>query len=1135
MNRTTKKNNIHRRPGMILLLVVAVLVLLALMGTVYILSASTDKQVSYASNDQANLNYATEGMLSVVRADILNSTLGPASTPLALGSTTPARVWTGPDLGYINNGIINTPMSDEPTGTTPQIASQPWLCGVMPWEPNTTYPEGATVVSTIFNGGNPPSGAELVCSADHISNPASLGSMPPAAPNGSGSTNWLSRTPGGETPFISVLTSYLYDPNDGAFDIAYTGMGLNPNRTTGNGGVVSVPNASVVMPAWRYNPSLAESGTSPPLTSFGTRDAMWNLLPYSSPNGTHYRFAVRIMDTSAMMNVNTGWIANASSPTPSPNNAYYAESGAAAAGYPIYAIGGTWGGDSSASMQAANLTPPTRAGSYQPTNYDLLGWQQELQYYENQGAPNTSGEYTNLYGSGTELQWLAYGGAGGQFGLFTTNRLATQLPDTFGPSSAAAEYFGPGYQAFYTTYSWNRQYASAQAENSPQSLTTRATSLYPARVNLNAPISPTNPSQVGTLTTQIASALQTCGFAQQHCYAYAINYLDYRLISPTPATIGGGTLTYSNGSTSTTATIAGAPANVAMVANALQPFVNEFEVSLNNTGGGANVTAYGVELYNPYTVVANVGGWQIQFFSSALASEGVFTIPTGTTVPAGGYLVIDYGSPPGAPTTSVASTVAASALSPTADYVALEAPCPGAPALGSVTAGFCVADATGFTLNAAPPNGKSYVDVSRSDIGTGYENAIPGLVSVAPSATPDSSLGAANPAATANGSSGASVPLYNRLNGYPGGNFPATVLQSEGYPIVNWADANCIARLCSYDTASGFEPVTWQLGQVTSSVIQNDVPKDSTTTAGGYKALANEQGLAQAYFDFPFDPRAALTSADMPTTGAVEPSVLNMFSLVTRADNPSVTGAWLPYPNLLTRTPGLINVNTAGEVPLYDAIYDAAYAAAGDVAATAALHTSELVADTIAYRDRLAAQSNFPIFTSIAGAAATVTPTGTTPAYNTYPGYNIKSLGDLLLAWLPELETISPNPTSFLQRDMLWAACANNFCVHSDSFAVYGLVQAIRLNPNYLSSGGTVNPTDWYNANQDIYGTSGYVEGALAPTPTVTLGTGTSARTYIPEFILEGQRRFVAIVDSSYSTPPGVTAPKIVAIKYLPQ
>ena len=51
----------HRRAGMILLLVIALLVLLALMGTVFILMASTDRKSAYASNSSASLNMAQRG------------------------------------------------------------------------------------------------------------------------------------------------------------------------------------------------------------------------------------------------------------------------------------------------------------------------------------------------------------------------------------------------------------------------------------------------------------------------------------------------------------------------------------------------------------------------------------------------------------------------------------------------------------------------------------------------------------------------------------------------------------------------------------------------------------------------------------------------------------------------------------------------------------------------------------------------------------------------------------------------------------------------------------------------------------------------------------------------------------------
>ncbi len=1150
MNIRRQKYEIHNRRGMILLLVVAVLVLLALMGTVYILTASTDKQVSYASNDQANLNYATQGMLSIVRADILNTTLGPNGA-LALGSQTPARVWTGPDLGYVANGVIGTPVSGTParrfedfagTVSAPsapsgqEIASQPWLCSAMPFEPNTTYAPGTTLMASL-------------ASTQPLRVPPTLSEE---VYGGGGQRSY-----GAYTPLISYLTPYLYDPADGQYDLGYNSAQLG----TASGATIDVPNASVVMPGSRYNPTEAEVGNNP-LVPFGTLDAMWNLLPYSSPNGTHFRFAVRIMDTSAMMNVNTGWIVNATSPQPSPNNVYYAPAGAAMAAYPLYALPGTYNtGDNPSTMQEANQTPRTRAGSYNPPSYDLLDWQNALANYEAQGMPytatatNTNTEHLSLYGAGTELQWLAYGGAGGQFGLLAPNRLSSQapltpqMPNTFGTGTSG---YGTGYQDFYTTYSWSRQYASYNPGTTVTSLSPSGGQLYPSRVNLNADISPGNATQIGTLASQIGSALLTCGYQQDHAWAYAINYLDYRYVAQSPASLYGSSLTYYNGTTPVSATLTGttAPSGVALIANALQPFVNEFEVTLHNGGGSITVTGYGVELYNPYSVPVNISGWQIQFLTGA-TSEGTYPIPAGTSIGAGQYLVIDNGNVPNPQGTPLTGSVSPSALSPQSNTVVLEAPCPNLPSLAGISAGFGAVDATEYKVATTPPSGTSYIDISRSDSGQGYADARGGPIPVTPTAaTTGITLGAVN--SLSNGSTGTAVPLYNRAAGDPVE--PAFSPATANYQILNWADANCIARECSTESNGAIDPITWRLGagattlpaEVKTNIANFHVLDPTFQPVGG--SAATEEAFAQVYFDFPFDPRAALTSVDMPTTGVVPPNVLTMFSLNARADNPAATPVGLAYSSLLTRTPGLINVNTAGEVPLYDAIYDAAVSVAGTTKGP--VFDSQLVADAIAYRDRLAAQTAFPIFSSTGGtgtSGGTVTATGATPAYDTYPGYNIKSAGDLLLAWLPELETISPNPTSFLQRDELWADCANNFCVHSDSFAVYGLVQAIRLNPNYVSNGGLPGAADWYRASQETpynhlaagYGGVYLAPRLIAPTSSVTVGIGTASRTIIPEFILEGQRRFVAIVDSSYSTPNNGTgtspAPKIVAMKILPQ
>ncbi len=1156
MIRSDSQSLLTPRRGMVLLLVVAVLVLLALMGTVYILTADTDRQVSYATNDQANLNYATQGMLAVVRADILNSTLNSAGTPLALnGVGSPARVWTGPDLGEMNNGQIATPMEDTPSSggtTTLAVASQPWLCGVMPWEPNTTYAPGTTVVSTILDGANPPGAAEVVCETDHFSNPASqLTGTLPTPPTGASTGNWLGRTPGAEEPLLSVLTPYLYDPADSAYDISYSGFGLNPSKTAGAGGVVYVPNASVVQPSLQYISS--GSALQYKAYPFGTRDAMWNMLPYSSPNGTHYRFATRIMDLSASMNVNTGYVASAN-PQDTANNALYADTGAAMGAYPLYELAAAYSyntteATSAAAMQNANLTPPTRAGTYS-TNYNLLSWQQELEYYENQGYPTSTTINLNLYGPGTELQWLAYGGAGGQFGVLANNRIGNSMVDTFSPDNSI---FGTGYTPFYTTYSWSRQYAAETPTGSPAGLVTGSTQLYPARVNLNAPISTS--AQAGTLAEQIANSLTTCGFLYGHPLNYVANYMDYRygVGQQGPAVLepSGSIINTPFGTAGTTLVD---PATY-YVGNAAQPFINELQIVVNKPGttGTPRVKGYAIELLNPFGSGVDLAagyGWELIITGGAstqtiaLKNMGALSAYTGAT--GASYAVVYKGNhgpiDPGAK--SEAGSVSPTNF-PVTGTILLVRPCTGMPALGSAPANYAVVDEMNYTIAAPIPPGNTSYDASRNNATQwGCDSAGVLATLVDAGGTSDVTLGKANTIANASGGS-PGVPLYDRAAGDPvdTGFMPTSY---DNYQLLNWADANCIARECSTETTGGvFTPISWQIG---ANVARLGVP---TTATNGYTPITDEQYLADLYFDFPFDSRAALTSVDRPA-GALGPNVLDMFSLGTRADDPTLTLSTAtgstPYglanTSLLTRIPGLINVNTAGEVPLYDAIYNAAAYATGS-ATTAETDTGQLVADTIAYRDRLAAQSNFPIIASTA-TTASVTATGTTPAYNTYAGNNITSLGDLLLAWLPTLEKskiIPAIPTSFVQRDGLWAACANNFCVHSDTFAVYGLVQAIRLNPNYTADGGTYNATDWYNANQGVSpGSTNFIEGLLAPTPTVSYtsvtSSGSTTTTYVPEFILEGQRRFVAIVDSSYSTPgtSGILpAPKIVAMKILPQ
>ena len=64
----------HNR-GMILLLVVAILVLLAVMGTAYILMARVDRQSTYDAAANANLGFAHNAVISLVQNAMLRQTI----------------------------------------------------------------------------------------------------------------------------------------------------------------------------------------------------------------------------------------------------------------------------------------------------------------------------------------------------------------------------------------------------------------------------------------------------------------------------------------------------------------------------------------------------------------------------------------------------------------------------------------------------------------------------------------------------------------------------------------------------------------------------------------------------------------------------------------------------------------------------------------------------------------------------------------------------------------------------------------------------------------------------------------------------------------------------------------------------
>jgi hypothetical protein len=171
--------------------------------------------------------------------------------------------------------------------------------------------------------------------------------------------------------------------------------------------------------------------------------------------------------------------------------------------------------------------------------------------------------------------------------------------------------------------------------------------------------------------------------------------------------------------------------------------------------------------------------------------------------------------------------------------------------------------------------------------------------------------------------------------------------------------------------------------------------------------------------------------------------------------------------------------------------------------------SDQMVANILAYRNRAKSYTYNGVASSVDFSS---------PAK--YPGVGIRSLAELAVPLAN-----SSVPTIDL-RDLAWGSICNYCTVRSDTFVVYGYIEALKVNPNYTSNHD--NGASWYGAVTDS-----------------AISTASNDTTNIPNLRV-GRERWLAIVDRSWcnynkTMPDGVTPntrfvlPRIVAIKDLPQ
>ncbi len=1119
--------------GMVLILVVAILVLLAIMGTIFIVVANTDKQSVYASNDAISMNFARQGVLNIIRGDMLNQTLDQNGNVLAIDPTLLtdriSRFWDYPEMGSVSTTSlantlpfyeVNAPASNLPPSPAMQLApSQPWLVSNLPWEPDTNYVAGDEVIYADA-AASLPTLYLLSCNTTHLS--GAPGSNPTASGHWTTVSN-ISST----KPLLSMLTPYLYDPTTGLYDI---GLSWNSNGTPvtipGGSYKVNVPNASVVEPRWFYNsanPSIPSQN--------GTLDALWNLLPYSGPGGTRYRFALRIVDLSSRLNLNSGYPGGSADPYPGVSPDPYGEYLSSCPIWLSY-VSGSPADNSNVQYLQTSTSPPGREGTSASPPYTLQTWQtQELFNYELPVPPPTQ-----FFGLTSELELLTYGSYGSSFGsTFTGGRLpdgglpyncrpALILPYTLGATTnGMLDATNTGYRSFFTTYSWDRNYFPEARGTAPYSLVTNANSYsYPDVLNLNQP---TTPAEIGTLAENIAYAMLDAGYTSMQADSFAVNYVTYRFYTIpdrttySPAYVDSRGELYIPWMSSYTPVALMPPVYngqpYALMGFAAQPFLNELAVAATYPKGGpVSFNNCAVELFNPFNVSLNLSGWQIKIYNESTGTYSSPPVTLSTSIsPADGYLVIaENGSTGFTPPPQGTVIPNPNLVFPSSAPFQVVLFRPGGPT------GYFPVDAfdTLYTPPApAPPesvfdnitvNGTFSIQRANGAVGTsamwGCAQAVPPLSHM----VGGDSLGAINssfPTPT-----GQAIPLYDRFaDGYAPlfvSGTPPTI--DSNLDLINLADLNCIPRQANSETQTTGVPLPLSLQLEQDVLLPHPFPPGASTFNG-------EQYQYHTYFDFAYDPRAAFTCATT-TTGTVKPSFLSMISLNDRAGTSTPGG--LPNPVDAVRIPGKINVNTAGANVLTTAF--------SNVPSTTGLTPQQMAADVIAFRNRDPVGTiNIPD----GSGGVTAEPHPDYSNSTNYPGYGLRSLGDMLVAFLPSEMISGIPPTTMQQCDAAWADVANFCTVRSDTFAVYGLIQALKLNGNYT---GTYLPTDWYNANQgNFIGTS--------PTYENTIATDNPNS----EFILLGQRRFIAIIDRSFSnmdTGPGGTTiiqPKVVALKNLPQ
>lgn len=1058
----------NMRRGTVLLLVVSVLALLAVMGTAYLVSSRTERSSSRAGTDATMMNLAQDAVISQVRQKLYEQA--------------PMANW-GAGVNYVKGDVVMSPFGPSDgrfykckndhisanANTASGAGNAAWTAN---WDVTLRlryydYPETGTTFGQSADGA-------------YQDEPLLVGGV---RYNGVGDKNSAS--------FLSALA---FNPSTGDYDI---GLPYPPAALPAANAATSPVGANVV-----GNPA------DPPAYA----DSYFYLLPFSSSNAVRYRFGVRVIDTSSMANLNTGW--------PGLVTDTYGQYLSSVSLSNVVSLST----DTPLDLQTA-ASPLGRNGTNPPAKYATSDqWHAQVLRIE-----KPSDNLISWFDLSDELELRAYGyrGTGTVCRPAATYNGASTWPLTLQAGNPNRQYF--------TTYSFDREmrrYSAVSAgvnapytctlNSPPANYTNEVWARYPTKVTINGrlrrdgglgAISSTNQmasvadvqamaNDLAPIATNVASAMELAGYSDLEARAAAANYLTYRYSGGWFKNIVDGVNTISaysvpngpsfiddqgicirgynpadgariNAVTDITKMNMGGGvrdlkaeiAGKVYVGYVAQPFINEVSANMALL---ANVTTFSiptnsaVELYNPYSVPLALEGYRLH----AAGWDHVFGADD--YIPANGFFVLYQAA--GWTIDSTAKSVADAAVTvdPVGGTVSLQRiylDRAGADQwvevdnfdynkLVDASTFVSVTDvpAANYTLER-PNNGLTYYDAMAEVPGVRTQTQAPSLGVKNIGGTPLISF----------------VVLGDRF-AVMGAGSPV-----QGAPANNIGDLGWLMRYCNLVTIGSPSAISNLVGNIlTSPPPAPYINMDAANLPDvGFAQLPYD---AQLHFNF-YTPANYFDASGTLNYDYRAIAFLDYCTWLDRVYDDSIqvdlpaTGTPALQIDKL-RLAGRVNVNTAAQTVLQ----------------AMPNMTTNMVTQIVNYRDRTGAY---------------------TPA--TVPGMGIRSVSELIR---PALVASGTTPTTLVELYNLsgWSKIYTASTVRSDTFVVYGYLEAIKTNNAY--TGAFDNSTVWY--------------GPAVSSPAVG-----------DPIQLLAKRRFMMIVDRSWCNYPrsdtvNFKLPRVVAFKEMP-